>query len=106
MVKAISSALECSHVLLVFRLFRATIIDLTTHPADDDSVINFVADVPHLLTNRRSAFLEHIIELSSFIVDKYKLPTAYVSLNFTVQVYKLNFLFLFATTVINLSASY
>ena len=68
----------------MFRLFRATVTDSATHPADDNSVIDFIADVLHVLKNLRSAFLKHIIELPSFIVDKYKLPTAYVSLNITV----------------------
>ena len=48
------------------------------HPSLDSEELSFMADVPHLLKNLRSALLRNAIQLPSFIVEKYCLPTEQV----------------------------
>lgn len=58
---------------------RTTVVEEISHPSDSNDKLSFMPDVPHVLKNLRTAMLNNEIELPSFIVEKYELPTAKAS---------------------------
>nr|XP_039274098.1 uncharacterized protein LOC120348054 [Styela clava] len=61
---------------------RFQISPCVVHPYFANENLYFMADVPHLLKNLRSAVLKYDLELPKSTVEKYNLPTSVVSSKF------------------------
>ena len=56
-------------------IFRSQIVEGVEHPYLKQKKLYFIADVPHLIKNLRSAFFNNTIELLKLAILKYGLPT-------------------------------